>query len=122
MKVMKMYRECSHRAVLSILGLVACFLATEAKAVTTYNFDVNGSTAGFGVTTGSTYDWDSTTNGGFWSNNGTSTTGNIATNGWVQQNFPKFQPAGTPTYTVTVSNIEQVTGIFASTAQNLTIN
>jgi hypothetical protein len=90
--------------------------------VVTYNFDVNGSTAGFGVTTGSTYDWDDTTNGGFWSNNSVSTTGNIATTGWVQGNFPKFQPAGTPTYTVTVSNVESVAGMFFSTAQTLTIN
>src|SRR4051794_20623930 len=70
-------------------------------AVTTYNFDVDGSNPGFGVTDGSTSDWDSTSNGGFWSNNATSTTGNIATNAWVQGQFPKFQPAGTPTYTVT---------------------
>jgi len=106
---------------IALLGLVP--LANRAAAaVITYNFDVNGATAGFGVTTGSTYDWDDTTNGGFWSNNSTSTTGNIATNGWVQGNFPKFQPAGTPTYTVTVSNEEQVAGMFFSTAQNLTIN
>jgi hypothetical protein len=96
--------------------------SASAQTVVTYNFDVNGSTAGFGVTTGSTYDWDDTTTGGFWSNNSVSTTGNIATNPWVQGNFPKFQPAGTPTYTVTVSNVEQVAGMFFSTAQTLTIN
>ena len=108
---------------LSVASLVFGVLPNHASAaVITYNFDVNGSTAGFGVTTGSTYDWDDTTNGGFWSNNSTSTTGNIATNGWVQGNFPKFQPAGAPTYTVTVSNDEQVAGAFFSTAQTLTIN
>ena len=45
-----------------------------------------------------------------------------ATIAWPQGNFPKFQPAGTPMYTVTVSNEEQVAGMFFSTAQNLTIN
>ena len=74
-------------------------------------FDVNGSTTGFGVTTGSTYDWDDPTNGGFWSTS-VATNGSIATNGWVQGGFPKFQPAGTPTYTVTVSNDEQIAGMF----------
>jgi hypothetical protein len=110
-------------AVLFCVGVVVVLAAGSATAaVVTYNFDVNGATAGFGVTTGSTYDWDDTTNGGFWSNNSTSTTGNIATVTWPQGNFPKFQPAGTPTYTVTVSNEEQVAGMFFSTPQTLTIN
>lgn len=112
-----------HCAALFCVAVFVAFLSNRAAAaVVTYNFDVNGATAGFGVTTGSTYDWDDTTNGGFWSNNATSTTGNIATVTWPQGNFPKFQPAGTPTYTVTVSNEEQVAGMFFSTAQNLTIN
>jgi fibronectin-binding autotransporter adhesin len=115
-------RYRSIAAPIALLGL-SPLLATQVNAaVITYNFDVNGATTGFGVTTGSTYDWDSTTNGGFWSNNSTSTTGNIATIGWSQGNFPKFQPASTPTYTVTVSNDEQVAGMFFSTAQILTIN
>jgi hypothetical protein len=109
--------------VLCVAGFVCANQVPSATAqVVTYNFDVNGSTAGFGVTTSSTYDWDDPTNGGFWSNNSVSSTGNIATNGWVQGNFPKFQPAGTPTYTVTVSNVESVAGMFFSTAQTLTIN
>jgi hypothetical protein len=91
-------------------------------AVTTYNFDVDGDNPGFGVANGSIYDWDDTTNGGFWSNNSVSTTGATTTNGWVQGNFPKFQPAGSPTYTVNVSNEEQVAGMFFSTAQTVTIN
>jgi hypothetical protein len=120
---MSVRKQCLGRAALVALSAIGLGFANRAQAaVVTYNFDVNGSTTGFGVTTGSTYDWDSTTNGGFWSNNGTSTTGNIATNGWVQANFPKFQPASTPTYTITVSNNEQITGIFASTAQTLAIN
>ena len=111
------------RWVLCAAGFVcAAQVPSAGAAVVTYNFDVNGATTGFGITTGSTYDWDDPTNGGFWSNNSTSTTGNIATNGWVQGNFPKFQPAGTPTYTVTVSNDEQIAGAFFSTAQVLTIN
>jgi hypothetical protein len=103
-------------------SLAVGLLSYPAGGADTYNFDVNGSAAGFGVTTGSTYDWDDTTNGGLWSANATSTTGNIATNPWVQGQFPKFQPAGAPTYTVTVSNEEQIAGIFFSTAQNVTIN
>jgi len=112
-----------HCAALFCVAVFVALLGNRATAaVVTYNFDVNGATAGFGVTTGSTYDWDDTTNGGFWSNNTVSTTGGTATNAWPQGNFPKFQPAGTPTYTVTVSNEEQVAGMFFSTAQNLTIN
>jgi len=109
-------------AALICVAVVAALAANHASAaVVTYNFDVNGATPGFGVTTGSTYDWDDTTNGGLWSNN-SDTTGSSATNGWVQGNFPKFQPTGTPTYTVNVSNEEQIAGMFASTAQTLNIN
>ncbi len=128
MHLMKSHRRYARIAApstvaLASLGAFLGLLANRSQAaVITYNFDVNGSAAGFGVTTGSTYDWDDPSNGGFWSNNATSTTGNIATNGWVQGNFPKFQPASTPTYTVTVSNDEQVAGMFFSTAQHLTIN
>src|SRR4249919_2027861 len=114
MKKMKAIRQFARLAALSLVGVA--ILANHARsAVVTYNFDVNGSSqspSNFGITTGSTYDWDDTANGGFWSNNGTSATGNIATNGWVQGNFPKFQPSGAPIYTITVSNNEQVTGTF----------
>jgi hypothetical protein len=102
--------------------IVGLFAHRATAAVVTYNFDVNNATSGFGVATGATYDWDDTTTGGFWSNNSTSTTGNIATVPWPQGNFPKFQPAGTPNYTVTVNNEEQVAGLFFSTAQTLKIN
>ena len=123
MNMMKVICQCARVAALSSMAVVIGLLANRSQAaVVTYNFDVNGSTAGFGVTTGSTYDWDDPTNGGFWSNNSVSTTGGTATNGWVQGNFPKFQPASTPTYTVTVSNDEQVAGMFFSTNQHLTIN
>jgi urea transporter len=94
MNMMKVICQCARIAALSSVAVVIGLLADRSQAaVVTYNFDVNGSTAGFGVTTGSTYDWDDPTNGGFWSNNSVSTTGGTATNGWVQGNFPKFQPA-----------------------------
>jgi hypothetical protein len=112
-------------AAVAASGLLLSTAGRAAAAVVTYNFDVNGasqSPSNFGITTGSTYDWDDTANGGFWSNNATSSTGNIPTNTWPQGNFPKFQPSGNPTYTVTVSNSEQVAGMFFSTAQTLTIN
>ncbi|HEY1375161.1 MAG TPA: PEP-CTERM sorting domain-containing protein [Gemmataceae bacterium] len=120
-------RSKSHRLlfapcwVLCAAGLVCASLVPSARAqVVTYYFDVNGSAPGFGITTGSTYDWDDTTNGGFWS---TSSAGTVATNGWVQGNFPRFAPAApAPTYTVTVSNVESVAGMFFSTAQTLTLN
>jgi hypothetical protein len=105
-------------AAVAALGF-GCLMANNANAaVVTYLFDTNGATTGFGTISG-TYDWDATTNGGLWN---PVSTGLGATNGWVQNNFPKFAPTGTPTYTVTVSNDEKVTGMFASTAQNLTIN
>jgi hypothetical protein len=104
------------------MGLLLTLPNPATAAVVTYNFDVNGATAGFGVTSGATYDWDDLSTGGFWSNNSTSNSGNIATVPWPQGNFPKFQPAGTPTYTVNVSNEEQIAGIFFSTPQNVTVN
>jgi hypothetical protein len=105
------------------LGVVVILFPNRATAqVITYNFDVNGDAADFGITTGGTYDWDDLTTGGFWSNNSSSSTGNIATNPWPQGNFPKFKPADTTTNNVTDSNEEQVAGMFFSTAQNVTIN
>jgi fibronectin-binding autotransporter adhesin len=119
MTVMKVSCQCARIAALSTLAVFFGLLANRSQAATSYFFDVNGSTAGFGVTTGSTYDWDDPTNGGFWS---TSSAGTVATNGWVQGGFPRIQPAGTPTYTITVSNDEQIAGIFFDSAQTLTIN
>ena len=119
MTVMKVSCQCARIAALSTLAVFFGLLANRSQAATSYFFDVNGSTAGFGVTTGSTYDWDDPTNGGFWS---TSSAGTVATNGWVQGGFPRIQPAGTPTYTITVSNDEQIAGIFFDSAQSLTIN
>src|SRR3954464_9559845 len=79
MSLMSVRRPSAYMFALSVASLVFGVLPNHlSAAVITYNLDVNGSTAGFGVTTGSTYDWDDTTNGGFWSNNSTSTTGNIA--------------------------------------------
>src|SRR3978361_81485 len=65
--------SCSFGA-LCAMGLIFGSWTNHAPAaVITYNFDVNGSSqvpSNFGVVTGSTYDWDDTTNGGFWSQNG----------------------------------------------------
>jgi hypothetical protein len=126
MTSMKMIRISSCTvALLGAAVTVSILPGHVPAAVITYNFDVNGalqSPSNFGVTSGNTYDWDDTANGGFWSNDSSSSTGNIATNGWVQGNFPKFRPTGTPTYTVTVSNVEDVAGMFFSTAQHLTLD
>lgn len=93
-------------------------VANSAQAAT-YYFDVNGSTSGFGSASGN-YDWDATTNGGLWT---TDSTGVAATSGWSQANFPQFQITPAATYTVTVSNEEQVAGMYNATANtNLTIN
>jgi fibronectin-binding autotransporter adhesin len=102
------------RTILAGMGLLASVLASQGRAATEL-FDVNGATSGFGITTGSTYSWDDPN----WT---LSATGVTATTAWPQGNFPKFSPTGTPTYTVTVSNDEQIAGMFASTAQNLTVN
>lgn len=102
------------------VALVAFGTSRATAQVTTYYFDVNGTTAGFGIASGNTYDWDSTTNGGFWD---TSSAGTGPISGWVQGNFPRFDPATpAPTYTVTVSNVEQVAGMFFQSAQTVTIN
>jgi hypothetical protein len=99
----------------------ACAIQVPSVTAQSEYFDVNGITAGFGITTGNTYDWDATTNGGFWS---TSSAGTVATTGWVQGAFPRFFPAApAPTYTVTITNTtEQVAGMFFQSAQTLTIN
>jgi hypothetical protein len=105
--------------VLCAAGLVCATQVPSATAQSLF-FDVNGNAAGFGITTGNTYDWDSTTNGGFWT---TDATGSSATTGWVQGGFPRFNPAApAPTYTVTVSNVESVAGMFFQSAQTVTIN
>jgi hypothetical protein len=103
--------------VLCAAGFVCATQVPSAPAATSYYFDVNGAVSGFGITTGNTYSWDDPS--GFWS---TSSAGTVATTGWQQGGFPRFNPTGTPTYTVTVSNDEQVAGMFFQSAQNLTIN
>jgi hypothetical protein len=105
-----------------LLGAAAFVCANQVPSATAQSlyFDVNGTAAGFGITTGNTYDWDATTNGGFWD---TSSAGTGTISGWVQGAFPRFDPATpAPTYTVTVSNVEQVAGMFFQSAQTLTIN
>jgi hypothetical protein len=103
------------------VALVA-FGTSRATAQTEY-FDINGSTSGFGITTGQTYDWDAnpagSPNTGEWS---TSSTGVVATTAWVPGAFPRLYPAGTPMYTVTVTNTESFAGIFFGTPQTVTLN
>ncbi len=113
-------------SVLWAAGLVCATQVPSATAqvTTQYYFDVNGTASGFGILTGSTYDWDSTTNGGFWD---TSSAGTGPISGWQNNtgtgfSFPRFNPTGTPTYTVSVNNAENVAGMFFQSAQTLTIN
>src|SRR3954465_11679887 len=62
MSVVKVLRRFPCLVVLCVLSILAT--CAQVQAVTRY-FDVNGTTAGSGVVTGTTYDWD----GLFWNNN-----------------------------------------------------
>ncbi len=100
---------------------LAAFGTTRATAQNQY-FDVNGSTASYGITNGQTYDWDAnpagSPNTGEWGVSG----GGANTTAWVAGTFARFYPAGTPTYIVTVTNTESFAGMFFNTPQTVTFN
>ena len=103
------------RFIPAALGLVFALLANDAKAANAF-FDVNGATAGYGVTAGGTYSWDDP-------NWATVTGGTTATAAWVAGSFAEFLGPGS--YTVTVNNSEANAGMVANsgaTGTTLTIN
>lgn len=114
-----MTRQSRSTAALAFAVFTATLFAgsTAASAANAY-MDLDGANPGFGTFTG-TIDWDSTANGGIWS---ASSTGVVATNPWNQGDFPRIGPAGTPTWTLTVSNQEQMPGFYFNTAQTTTVN
>jgi autotransporter-associated beta strand protein len=81
--VLKLFQLRACLIALSVVGLVD-LLANRAQAVTHRYFDVNGTTAGSGVTNGTTYAWESS----FWNSNDNS--GTTATSGWTEGDFPRF--------------------------------
>src|ERR1035437_2607013 len=95
------------------LCLLFSLLANNAKAANVY-VDVNGTTAGYGVVTGSTYSWDDP-------NWAAATGGGTATANWVAGNFARF--TGPASYTVTVNNNESMAGLYVSvTGYTLPLN
>jgi len=92
-------------------------LANNAGAATTYFFDVNGTTSGFGIANGGSYSWDNPV----WS---TSSAGTAATANWVAGGFARFGGGSSGNaYTVTVNNDESMAGVFeAVSGVGLTIN
>jgi fibronectin-binding autotransporter adhesin len=120
MIVMKSFRQCAFFYVLCAVGLVFG-VANDAQAVTRY-FDTNGTTAGSGVVTGTTYDWD----GLFWNNNDAA--GTTAPTSWDPQSatgdFPKFA-AGTDangkTYTVNLNSNHTSNGMQSATNSGGTV-
>ena len=98
------------------LCLAVCLLANNAKAVNQY-FDVNGTTAGYGIANGGSYSWD----GANWA---TASGGGAATANWVAGQFARF-PGGVSgnSYTVTVNADESMAGLYNSVSgTTLTIN
>jgi hypothetical protein len=84
------------------LGLLAILLANNAKAQSEY-FDVNGTTAGYGVVNGATYSWD----GPNWA---TTSGGAAATSFWTGGGFARLY--GAASYTVTVNADESMAGMY----------
>ncbi|EEF61835.1 LamG-like jellyroll fold domain-containing protein [Pedosphaera parvula] len=103
---------------LKFLPAILCLLAfnQSVKAVNQY-FDVNGTSAGYGIANGGTYSWDA-------SNWATNSGGTSAVGPWVPGSFARF-PGGVSgnNYTVTVANSESMAGLFMSvTGVTLNIN
>lgn len=110
MSVVKMLRRFTCPVVLSILSISTNGARVYGVGATRY-FDVNGTTAASGVTTGSTYDWD----GLFW--NANDATGTTATTAWTEQDFPRFSAgndANGKTYTVNLNVNHTTNGMQAS--------
>src|SRR5262245_37706950 len=110
MNLLKSFRARTNLMALLTIGVF--LVANRASAVLNLYFDTDGTTPGFGAVNGNTFDWDATTNGGLWN---TDTTGGAAgaISGWQQGVFPRFNAgASGQSYTVTVSNEEQIQGMF----------
>ena len=113
---MKNHPANSLRFIPTGLCLAVCLLANNAKAVNQY-FDVNGTTAGYGIANGGSYSWD----GANWA---TASGGGAATANWVAGQFARF-PGGVSgnSYTVTVNADESMAGLYNSVSgTTLTIN
>jgi hypothetical protein len=95
------------------LSLAFCLLNTNANAQNQY-FDVNGSTSGYGTSTGGSYSWDDPN----WGTSG----GTGTTTVWGAGTFARFYGPGS--YTVTANNVESMAGMYANmgSGSTLTIN
>jgi autotransporter-associated beta strand protein len=99
----------------ALIGFL-CAVAADANAATSYYFDVNGATSGFGIANNGSYSWDDPN----WS---TSSSGNVATGNWVPGGFARFPGGSTGNaYTITVNNDESMAGLFNTVATAVTIN
>lgn len=108
MNVTKACRPDARRMALAAAGVALCLTATRAGAAT-YLFDTDGTTPGFGVTNGGTYNWDDAN----WTTDTAGTTAGVT---WPAGNFPKFNAATGASYTVNVASVESVAGFQQSTA------
>lgn len=99
------------RALVCGLVLFVVSLATHCAQATDRYFDTNGAgTAGAGITTGTTYSWESP----FW--NIADSAGSSATSAWTESDFPRFS-AGTTVnnsvvYTVNAGASHTIAGMF----------
>jgi autotransporter-associated beta strand protein len=96
---------------LFILGLLM-FLTVRYAGATNLYFDLNGVTAGSGVTNGGSYSWEASV----WS---TDSTGSSATAPWTEGNFPEFAAGtdgATASYTVTAGSPHHIVGALQRTS------
>jgi fibronectin-binding autotransporter adhesin len=109
MKEIRTFRQFGRTIAISTFAVAFGLAATHVNAATVY-FDVNGATAGSGVTDGGSYSWEDAD----WSS---SSGGTVATANYVDGDFPRFS-AGTDaagkTYTVTASANHTFAGMFAN--------
>src|ERR1035437_3386925 len=106
---MKNLTPNSLRFIPAALCLLFSLLANNAKAATSYYWDINGATAGAGGAT-PTGTWE----GNNWN---TVSTGIGATAAWVDGGFPRFAAGSdaTGSYTVTANSAHTIAGAFLST-------
>ncbi len=100
-----MKKLTSTRLIPAALGVALCLVANNAKAGNAY-FDVNGTSAGYGIVNGGSYSWDDPN----WA--ATSGGGNPTAN-WVAGSFARFYGGVSgDSYTVTANNPESMAGLY----------
>jgi autotransporter-associated beta strand protein len=115
MSLSSWFRPFAYVSALVLATISAGILSQQAHAATQFYFDVNGATAGSGVTSGGSYTWE----GNNWSNNNN---GAVTTGPWVDpvtddatDGFARFaasSDAAANNYSVTANSNHLIVGMF----------